>query len=254
MQIYRGLPDPTPFRRAAATVGSYDGVHRGHCALLSEVIAQAHKNGGESVLFTFDPHPRLLLEKEPNLRLLTTLEEKCHLIEKAGIDHLVVLNFDRDFSLTSPRDFVRLLVERAGIETLIVGYDHRFGRDKAGSYELLQQLHSEYGLHVVQVAEQEAGHEHLSSTAIRRLIERGETEHAARLLGHRYLLAAEYIESGYLKLSDSHKLLPPAGNYAVRINAPAKWAGQMATLKITADALQLKTRDELPCGHILLSF
>ncbi len=254
MHIYRGLPNPAPFRHAAATVGSYDGVHRGHRALLQEVIERARRIGGESVLFTFDPHPRLLLEKEPGLRLLTTLEEKCFLLEKAGIDNLVILPFDREFSLTTPRDFIRLLVERAGIETLVVGYDHRFGRNKTGSYELLQQLRSEYGLQIVQVAEQEADHEHLSSTAIRRLIERGETGHAARLLGHDYLLAAEHIGSGRLKLSDSHKLLPPAGNYTVRVEAPLEWAGREAILSVASETLHLKTREEIPDGHLLLSF
>lgn len=255
MRIFRGLDHLPPFRRSVATVGSYDGVHCGHRALLRQVTDRAEACGGESIVFTFDPHPRLLLEKEPGLRLLTSLEEKCFLLEKAGIDNLVVIPFDRAFSLTAPRDFIRILTEKANVSTLVVGYDHRFGRDKEGGHELLQRLGTEYGVQIVEIAEQELEHEHLSSTVIRRLIERGETAHASRLLGYGYLLAAETGREGRLVLHDSCKLLPGTGEYAVRFMTPAELAGREALLCITPDGLYLKTREILPSGQqFLLSF
>ena len=233
MRLFRGLDLLPAFRRAVTTVGSYDGVHAGHRVLLKRAAAEARTSGGESVVVTFDPHPRLALEREPGLKLLTTLREKCLLLEEAGIDNLVVIPFDRAFSLTPPHEFIRLLREKVGTETLVVGYDHRFGRDKAGGFELLKRMHDQAPMRLIEVAEQELGREHLSSTAIRRLVAGGEMAHAARLLGHPYLLMAETLADGSLRPGEPHKLLPPAGSYPVRAE------GRSTTLHIDGGGLRL---------------
>ena len=243
MRIFRSLDAFSPSRCITATVGSYDGVHCGHRVLLRQVVDEARRSGGESLVVTFSPHPRLLLEKEPDLKLLTSPEEKFHLLEQLGIDNLVVIPFDRAFSRLSPQEFIRMLVREAGVSTLVIGYD------------LLLQLQEQYRLRIIEVAEQELEHEHLSSSAIRRLVERGETEHAARLLGSPYLLMAERRPDGGLIPCDRHKLLPAPGDYRVRVELPHRLAGTTATLLIRPDgSLTLKTDEELPEGPLLLSF
>lgn len=216
MRIYHGFDELPAAKHFAATVGSYDGVHRGHGVLLEQTRQEARALGIESLVVTFDPHPRLALDPACGMELLTSTNEKSLLIERAGIENLLIIHFDHTFSRLAPSDFLRLLVERVGVRSLVVGYDHRFGRDKSGSHELLERLKGELGLRVVEVAEQEVAGEHVSSTVVRRLILKGEVEHAARLLGHRYLLITEADPKGILT-PPAHKLLPKAGSYEVLI-------------------------------------
>ena len=135
MRVFHGIDHLPAFHRPAATVGSFDGVHGGHDELLSAVCRFARERGGESIVVTFAPHPRIVLEKQTDLRLLTTLDEKAYLLERAGIDNLVVIPFTREFSRTSSVDFIqRDLVGKLGIETLVMGYNHHFGHNKEGDY------------------------------------------------------------------------------------------------------------------------
>ncbi len=173
--------------------------------------------GGESLVVTFDPHPRLMLDPECGMRLLTSTEEKCRLLSETGIDNLLIIPFDHAFSRTAPADFIRLLVERVGVRSLVVGYDHHFGCDKQGNSDLLEQLKGEWGLRVTEVAEQIPTNEHVSSTVIRHLIEKGELAHAARLLGRNYLLHAHVSSSGSVHAIEPHKLLPADGLYRVKV-------------------------------------
>ena len=144
-------------RPIAATVGSYDGVHLGHRVLLEKTRAEAERIGGESLVITFEPHPRLALDPECGMKLLSPGEEKRRLLDQAGIDHLLIIPFDRAFSRMTPSDFLHLLVEQIGVRSLVVGYDHRFGCDKSGSHALLERLKGELGLDVTEVAEREVG-------------------------------------------------------------------------------------------------
>lgn len=218
MRIFHGFDALRSVGNYAATVGSYDGVHRGHRVLLERTRQEAHKVGGESLVVTFDPHPRLALDPSCGMQLLTSTDEKCRLMERAGIENLLIIPFDHAFSRMAPADFLRLLVEKVGVRTLVVGYDHRFGRDKSGSHELLEQQKEALGLNVIEVAEQEVGGEHVSSTVVRRLIESGEMAHAARLLGERYLLIARADAEGIIN-PPCHKLLPQKGHYEVLIGS-----------------------------------
>lgn len=215
MRIFHGFDALPRFEHPAATVGSYDGVHTGHRALLSAVADAARAQGGESVVFTFEPHPRVTLGKAEGLRLLTSLEEKACLLAGAGVDNLVVIPFDRSFSRLSADEFIGgMLVGRAGIETLVVGFNHRFGRDKQGSYDYLGS-HA-FGLRVVEVAECDIDSRKVSSTVVRNLVAAGDMAGAARMLAHPYLLIGE-AEAGRIRIDEPLKLLPPPGEYAVRI-------------------------------------
>lgn len=183
MRIFRGFGSLPAFRHAAVTVGSFDGVHRGHRALLDRLTEEARKTGGESIVMTFDPHPRVALGRAEGLRLLTTLEEKNALLEEAGVDNLIIIPFDRAFAALSGREFIeRHLCGAVGAETLVAGYNHRFGHDGMSADEV-----EESGLlRVVRVDECKVAGEHVSSTVIRRLLGEGRTAEAERLLGHRF--------------------------------------------------------------------
>ena len=168
MRVFYGFDALPHFVRPTVTVGSYDGVHSGHLALLRTVAGRARAQGGESVVLTFEPHPRVTLGRADGLRLLTSLEEKIYLLGQQGIDNLIVIPFDKAFSALAPDTFIRdYLVGRIGAETLVVGFNHRFGRDKQGSYDYLGS-HG-FGLEVVEVGECDVDAEKVSSTVIRRL-------------------------------------------------------------------------------------
>lgn len=245
MRVFYGFDALPHFVRPTVTVGSYDGVHSGHLALLRTVARRARAQGGESVVLTFEPHPRVTLGRADGLRLLTSLEEKIYLLGQQGIDNLIVIPFDKAFSALAPDTFIRdYLVGRIGAETLVVGFNHRFGRDKQGSYDYLGS-HG-FGLEVVEVGECDVDAEKVSSTVIRHLVAQGDMARAARLLSHPYLVIGT-AAAGRIRTDDPLKLLPPAGSYQVRIGGrPAR---------LTVDASQnLIIRDGCPDGRAVLTF
>ncbi|WP_290098594.1 adenylyltransferase/cytidyltransferase family protein [uncultured Alistipes sp.] len=179
MRVFEGFGSLPGFRHAAVTVGSFDGVHLGHRALLERLTAEAEAADGESIVMTFEPHPRIALGRAEGLRLLTTLEEKIGLLEQSGVDNVIVIPFDRAFAALSGRDFIeRCICGAAGAETLIAGYNHRFGHDRTGADEIEAS-----GL--LRVGEYRLDGQHVSSTVIRRLLDEGKTAEAERLLGRR---------------------------------------------------------------------
>ncbi len=173
------------FRAPVVTVGSFDGVHRGHKYLLEITRARACESGEETIVVTFTDHPRRILEPKDELMILNTLEEKALLIEKAGIDNLVVLPFEQVHGL-SAEEFVRdVLIKQLGMSELVVGYNHRLGCDRAGA-EDLKALGGKYGFHVHEAERLEGENgEKISSTEIRRAITNGQVEHAEKMLGRR---------------------------------------------------------------------
>ncbi|WP_295939735.1 FAD synthetase [uncultured Alistipes sp.] len=216
MRVFHGFDSLPHFERPAVTVGSYDGVHGGHRALLRTLTDTAREQSGESVVFTFEPHPRVTLGRAEGLRLLTSLEEKAYLLEKAGVDNLVVIPFDEAFSRLTPDEFIRdYLVGMAGAQTLVVGFDHHFGRDKQGNYDYLDN--HRFGLRVVEVDECDVDTQKVSSTVVRRLIGHGKMEQAAKLLGYPYLLIAA-LKNGKGSIGEPLKQLPPPGRYNVHID------------------------------------
>ena len=185
MKVVWGFDDVPQLRHGVATVGSYDGVHRGHRILIDEVIERAKQCSGESVVITFEPHPRITLGKADSLRLLTTIEEKRALLEQLGVDYMVIIPFDKAFSQLSHEEFINdYLIARLNIKELIVGYNHRFGRNTEGNYSYLAQHDA---LKVVEVAQYRFEGEKVSSTTIRKALEEGNTTMAMQLLGHPYI-------------------------------------------------------------------
>lgn len=180
IRVFHGFGALPRFEHPVVTVGSYDGVHRGHRALIERLVAEARGAGGESIVLTFDPHPRITLGRGEGLRLLTTLDEKIALLGELGVDNVIVIPFDRAFSALTGAEFVdRYLIGRVGAETLVAGYNHRFGHDRLDC----DTLAASGRIRVVQVGPCTVDGQRVSSTLIRRLLEEGKTAEAARLRG-----------------------------------------------------------------------
>lgn len=186
MRIHYGFDSLPIIERPVVTIGSFDGVHRGHATLLGEVVAEARRIGGSSVVVTFDPHPREVLPRGGEFRLLTTTAQKAQLLEELGVDELIVVEFTLAFAALSSEEFVRdFLVAKLGLETLVVGYNHRFGHDVGVSADHFERLAEKYGfgLHRASAYTYEGGK--VSSSVIRALVESGEIYRAEQLLGHK---------------------------------------------------------------------
>jgi len=215
MKTVYGFDSLPNMRRPAATLGSFDGVHCGHRILLDRVSRLAAESDGDSVVLTFEPHPRITLHNDDGLKLLTTLEEKAYLLERCGIDYLIIIPFDEAFSRLSREEFVEeYLIGKLGIEKLVVGYNHHFGRNKEGDYSFLA---NSAGLAAAEVEQQLVGSDKVSSTVIRRTVECGDMRSAVRLLGHPYIIIGITDAEGTVA-TDRYKLLPPDGKYEARIN------------------------------------
>ena len=224
--------------RSVVTIGSFDGVHQGHRALLEHLKAMAERLDAESVVVTFDPHPRIAMGRAEGMQLLTTIEERARLLEEVGIDRMVVAHFDEKFRTQPYECFVRdILIERLGMVGMIVGYNHRLGRGSEGNFDRLQPLAAECGFELECVAQhREDGEDKVSSTVVRNVIAEGNMERAARLLGARYMLSGVANE-GAIAAIDEYKMLPPSGEYrcsveceGVTIPAILNISGRTATL------------------------
>jgi riboflavin kinase/FMN adenylyltransferase len=229
-QVYNyGSAIPVDFSAipSVVTVGSYDGVHKGHRMIIARMVAIAKARGLSSAIVTFEPHPRRVLKGAVSgpLGLLTTLDEKIDLLATENVDLLFVIRFTPDFASRSSDDFIRnVVVGLLGAKSIIVGYDHAFGRGRSGSGKTLESLGYELGFDVEVVDEVLIGNEHLSSTKIRVLLESGKIEEANEFLGSPYMISGIVVtgdkrgrEIGFptvnLRLSDPDKLLPRAGVY-----------------------------------------
>ncbi len=220
MRVFRGFDDLPTFEGAVVTLGSFDGLHKGHIALLERLCTEAKQSGGESVVLTFAIHPRVVLGRVEDLRLLTSLEEKIMLLERMGIDNLIIMSFDKQFSRLSYDDFVRqYLVDKIGVKRLVVGYNHHFGRGSEGNYDVAVQLGEECGFEVVRVDEMLCdGDTHVSSTVVRRKVESGDMIGAEQMLSRPYIVVGQVDGDGRLWLSESLKMIPAVGEYRVMID------------------------------------
>lgn len=234
MKVHQGLENFSKLDKAVVTTGTFDGVHIGHQHILKKLIETAHKIGGESVLLTFYPHPRMVLQANSDLRLINTIEEKTELLRAAGVDHLIIHPFTREFSRTTSLEYVRdILVNQIGTVKLVIGYDHHFGRNREGSFEHLKEYGPIYGFEVEEISAQDIDDVKVSSTKIRTALEDGDIETANSYLGNPFPLSGKVIqgdqigrELGYptanLNLSSDYKLIPPNGIYAVKVKYEGK--------------------------------
>ncbi|MBN1986574.1 MAG: bifunctional riboflavin kinase/FAD synthetase [Prolixibacteraceae bacterium] len=218
-------------KNPVVTIGTFDGVHRGHRIVIERLKEYAEKYGGETVLFTFYPHPRLVTNPdEKNLRLLTTLEEKKQLFAQFGIDHLIVYPFTKEFSELTYTEFVKnVLVDKIKTHCLVVGYDHKFGKNREGGFEYLKECAREYNFEIEKLEPLLLDDIHVSSTKIREALQAGNVKKANEHLGYEFTLHGTVVEgkrlgrtigfpTANIESSDVHKLIPGYGVYAVRIN------------------------------------
>lgn len=219
----------TPGKPLVATIGFFDGVHRGHQFLIKQVCDEAKASGMESAVITFDEHPRKVLHQDYQPRLLSTLEEKLILLSRTGIDNAVVLHFDREMAGLSAHDFMeKVLHDRLNVKKLIIGYDNRFGHNRAKGFDDYVRMGHEMGIEVIQSQAFSLDGVNVSSSYIRKLIEKGELELANKCLGYPYAIYGKVV-SGYqegrklgfptanLDLSGSGQLVPANGVYGVKV-------------------------------------
>ncbi len=210
------------------TIGTFDGVHLGHQKVLSNLVSNAKKSGASSVLLTFFPHPRIVLYKNSDIKLINTIDERIKLLEKTGLEILVIQEFTKDFAEKTALDFVKnVLVNNLEISNLIIGYDHRFGKNREGNFEQLTEYGELFGFEVTKISQQEIDNIAISSTKIRKAIELGNIEEANRYLGYYFMLNGKVVEgknlgekigfpTANLSVKETYKLLPKTGSYIVK--------------------------------------
>lgn len=229
MKIYRDLKSFNA-NHPVLTIGTFDGVHLGHRKIIDGLCERAKAIGGESVIFTFDPHPRkVVAPAETNLRLVTTLDEKISLLEQSGIDHLIVYPFTKEFSQLSYEQFVEnVLVDQIHTCYLVVGYDHKFGKNRKGDFEFLKECADRYNFHIEKMDVLLMNEANISSTKIREAIQNGDFETANAYLGYPFMLHGTVVEGQKLgrqldyptanvETSDPDKIIPSYGVYAVKV-------------------------------------
>lgn len=212
------------------TLGIFDGVHRGHMALLECLVSRAREENGESVVITFSPHPRLVLDQNKNnLSFLTTMEEKKALLEKVNVDHLIIIEFSTRFSNIPACDFIKdILVEKIGTKHLIIGYNHHFGRKGEGDFNTIKICSEELGFKLEQVQGYHSEEGAISSSSIRDALSKGNLDDANRWLGYSYSVSGTIIEgrkigrtigfpTANIKPDFQYKLIPGNGVYAVEV-------------------------------------
>ena len=231
MKIYHGIDDFVRLNYAVVTSGTFDGVHVGHQKILSRLRETAEKNGGETVVITFWPHPRLVLHPEDtSLKLLNTFEEKAALLKAQGIHHLVRIPFTKEFSQLSSEEFItQIIVNTIGTKKLVIGHDHHFGKNREGSFEQLLADGPKYGFEVEEIPRQDIDHVGVSSTKIRQALEEGDIDTATHFLGNFYSLTGRVVMGdklgrllGYptanIEVDTAYKLIPADGIYAVTVD------------------------------------
>jgi len=231
MKIYHSIDDFQRLNYAVVTSGTFDGVHLGHQTILRRLKEIAEKNNGETVVITFWPHPRLILKpEEQSLKLLNTFEEKAELLKEQGIHHLLRIPFTKEFSQITSQEFIsKILVEKIGTRKLVIGYDHRFGRNREGSFEQLKINGPAYGFEVEEIPRQDVDDVGVSSSKIRKALEEGDVETATHFLGRPYSISGSVIKGDKLgrvlgfptaniDVDAHHKLIPAEGIYAVTVN------------------------------------
>lgn len=232
MRIFRNFTEADKIINPVVTTGSFDGVHIGHKAILNRLRKLADSNDGESVLITFDPHPRKVLYPETagkDLKLINSQEEKLELLEKAGLDDVIIVEFTRDFAKTTSEQFVRdYLHEALNAKVVVVGFNHHFGFNKEGDYKQLWSWREKYNFEAEEIPEQEVYHETVSSTKIRQAINEGYIQRANAYLDHYYIIKGttdDHVPAGLpeikdfkrIPLTEECKILPSSGIYAVSV-------------------------------------
>ncbi|MFT6873311.1 MAG: riboflavin kinase/FMN adenylyltransferase [Roseivirga sp.] len=241
MKIHLGTEKIHEIENAVVTAGTFDGVHIGHQKILNRIRDVADKTNGQTVLITYWPHPRLVLKPWDNtLLLLSTFPEKANLLEAQGIDHLVKIPFTRDFASMSPEEYIKVVLnERINTRKMIIGYDHRFGKDRSGGLDELKAFAPKYNFDVEEISRQDIDEIGISSTKIRTALQSGDITTANTYLSRNYCVSGRVIHGnqlgrsiGYptanIEVKENYKLIPADGVYAVKVcNKYAKFDGML---------------------------
>jgi riboflavin kinase/FMN adenylyltransferase len=210
------------------TIGTFDGVHFGHQKIIEKLVKEAKKANKKSVVLTFFPHPRMVLQKDASLKLLNTIEERSTLLEKTDLDYLIIHPFSKDFSRMSALEFVRdILVKQLNISKLIIGYDHHFGKNREGNITQLSEYSHLYGFKVEEIPAQDIDSVSVSSTKVRRALAAGNLKTANHYLGYNFMLTGTVVNGkklggkiGYptanIDVKETYKLIPKTGVYVVK--------------------------------------
>ncbi len=229
MKIFDHIDECKNLKNPVLTLGMFDGIHIGHQAIISQLNQIAGNIHGESVLLTFEPHPRVVLGKgAEDLELLTTLEEKIDLLEKAGLQNLILHPFTKEFADLSSEEFVKeLLVDEIGIHTIVIGYDHHFGKNRQGNFQQLHEFSKKYGFNCIKIEEVRSNGNHISSTQIRNALWEGNLEFAHKGLGRNFTLNGKVVHGDKIGRTlgfptanleiEKYKLIPKNGVYVVKV-------------------------------------
>jgi riboflavin kinase/FMN adenylyltransferase len=230
MRIYNNIDEFTAIKNAVVTIGTFDGVHIGHRKIIAGIKELADEIKGETVILTFFPHPRMILHPEDeSIKLITTITEKAQLMEQLGVDHLIITPFSRDFSNQTAEGYIRdVLVNKIGTKKIVIGYDHRFGKDRQGGLEDLLKLGPVYGFDVEEIPEQDIDEVAISSTRIRTALLKGQIDLANTFLGYPFFITGTVIRGdqlgrqiGYptanIVVEEKYKLIPSDGIFAVTV-------------------------------------
>lgn len=228
MKIFHSINEFHSEKKTILTLGTFDGVHIGHCSILSKLTKNTENGKYESTVLTFFPHPRMVLQGKSDLKLLNTIDEKIVLFEKIGIENLIIHPFDERFAQLSAEEFVKtILVDQLQIHKIIIGYDHRFGKNRTANIDDLTAFGLKYGFEVEQILAQEINEIAISSTKIRTALEEGEIHLANEFLGYSYFLSGTVVKGKQLgrtigfptaniELGEDYKLVPKNGVYIVQ--------------------------------------
>ncbi len=227
MDIIHSIFDFIPTQETYVTIGTFDGVHIGHQKILENLVNQAKKDNKKSVLLTFFPHPRMVLQKEVSIKLINTIKERSALLKKTGLDYLIIHPFSKDFSRLTALDFVRdILVNSLKTSKLIIGYDHHFGKNREGNIEQLTEYSYLYDFSVEEIPAQDIDSISVSSTKIRKALSGGELKTANKYLGYNFSLTGTVVKGNRLgntigfptaniSIEEDYKLIPKTGVYVV---------------------------------------
>lgn len=227
MKIITSITNETQFTNSVVTIGTFDGVHIGHKKIIEQLVSEAKEKNLHSCVLTFFPHPRMVLQKDADIKLINTINERASLLEQLGLETLFIKNFDERFSRWSAEDFVeKLLVNTLNAKKVIIGYDHRFGRNRSASVQELESFGKIYGFEVIQISKQDVNDVVVSSTKIRNALVSGNIEIANEYLGYHFMLngivtkgkqLGKRIEfpTANLKVKEAYKIIPKQGSYVV---------------------------------------